>query len=80
MEATGGQSYKGVELRVATAARSHRAGKSPPEATLLSTLQESPTVRFGDISSGVLAATKLASFRNWPDPQNAAALAGLFSD
>ncbi|KAK0134949.1 Zinc finger protein 862 [Merluccius polli] len=73
MKATSGQSYKGVELRVVTA-RSDRAGKSPPEATLLSTIQESLTVRFGDISLGVLAATKLASFKNWPDPQNAAAL------
>ena len=43
-------SYKGVKLRVVTAARSDRAGKSPSEATLLSTLQESLTVRFGDIT------------------------------
>jgi len=75
-KATSGPLFKGVELVSKEARSDNRAVKSSEE-TLLTKLRESMRDRFGDISAGVLSATKLASFKNWPAPENAAA--GLFS-
>ncbi len=65
MKATSGLTFEGVELMERS--DSNRTS----EETLLIKLRESMNDRFGDVSAGVLCATKLASFRNWTE--NAAA-------
>ena len=72
MLATSGTSFKGVQLE--RNERNEKAFKAS-EGSLLRTIRETLTKRFEDRSAGVVTATKVASFKNWPEK----AAAGLFS-
>lgn len=40
--------------------------------TLVDKLSDSMNHRFGDVRSGILSATRIVSFQQWPDPENSA--------
>lgn len=72
MKATKGNCYQGVAL-----SQGDNKTVAASQANLIERLVESMTNRFQDASVGVLCATKLVDFKNWPESGEAAR--GLFS-
>lgn len=70
MKATMANSYEGISL---TRGDSKTLGLVVSQDKMLDSLVESITDRFQDASVGVLCATKLVSFTNWPESGDAAA-------
>lgn len=65
-------SYEGVALTRSRGADSQSQTFVTSREKLLDKLVESLTNRFQDVSVGVLYATRLISFANWPQPGEAA--------
>lgn len=72
MKATKSDCYQGVTL-----SQGDNKTVATSKTTLVERLVESMKNRFQDASVGVLCATKVVDFKNWPESREAAA--GLFS-